>query len=152
MTTCCCDRSEKNHSFPYLAFLPVIASLSAVLLLILRSRRREISIEQQEPQTEPRKAIRLPSTPMEADLSKPDDLTLIEGIGPKVSATLIAAGIRRFSQIAALKPEVLKDILVKAGNRLSDPTTWPDQARLAAEGKWKELEKLQAKLKGGRKV
>ncbi len=148
MTTCHCAQCENNRSFPYLAFIPVIASLSAVLVLILRSRRREIPIEEQEPQ----KAIRLPATPMPADQSKPDDLTLIEGIGPKVSTVLIAAGIKRFSQIAALKPEALKDILVKAGNRLSDPTTWPDQARLAADGKWKELEKLQGELKGGRKV
>jgi large subunit ribosomal protein L21 len=29
------------------------------------------------------------------------------------------------------------------------PDTWPQQARLAAEGKWDELEALQGTLSGG---
>ncbi|HBY69766.1 MAG TPA: 50S ribosomal protein L21, partial [Flavobacteriaceae bacterium] len=29
--------------------------------------------------------------------------------------------------------------------------TWPQQAQLAADGKWDELEKLQDELDGGRK-
>jgi len=151
MTTSCCSRAEENHPFPYLAFIPVIAALSGVLVLILRSRHGEIRLEQQEV-LEGRRSIRLPAAPKKPESSKPDDLTLIEGIGPKISAVFMEAGIRHFSQIASLKPEVLKEILVRAGNRLSDPATWPEQARLAAEGKWDELEKFQESLKGGRRV
>ena len=33
---------------------------------------------------------------------------------------------------------------------LADPTSWPEQARLAAEGEWGALKALQAELRGGR--
>jgi hypothetical protein len=33
-----------------------------------------------------------------------------------------------------------------------DPGTWPQQAKLAAEGKMDELKKLQEELQGGRRV
>jgi hypothetical protein len=34
--------------------------------------------------------------------------------------------------------------------RLANPTTWPDQAGLAAAGEWDRLKALQDGLKGGR--
>ena len=39
-----------------------------------------------------------------------------------------------------------------AGERfqMHDPTSWPDQAKLAAEGRWDELKELQDILQGGR--
>jgi predicted flap endonuclease-1-like 5' DNA nuclease len=148
MTTCDC---EEDRSFPYLAFLPVIAGLFGLLVIILRSRRGEIRLEEQE-ELEGRKSIRLPSTQMQPEASKPDNLTRIEGIGPKTLIVLNRAGIQNFSQIAALKPKALKEILVNSGNRASDPSTWPEQARLAAKGKWDELKTLQATLKGGRRA
>jgi hypothetical protein len=47
----------------------------------------------------------------------------------------------------------LRAILDVAGlARLADPTSWPEQAQLAAAGQWAELETLQANLKGGRRV
>jgi hypothetical protein len=38
----------------------------------------------------------------------------------------------------------LKGILEEAGSRykMHDPTTWPQQAKLAEEGKWDELKEL----------
>ena len=33
---------------------------------------------------------------------------------------------------------------------MHDPTSWPDQSMLAAEGRWEELEELQDVLLGGR--
>jgi len=33
---------------------------------------------------------------------------------------------------------------------MHDPTTWPQQADLAANGKWDELKVLQDELNGGR--
>jgi predicted flap endonuclease-1-like 5' DNA nuclease len=83
--------------------------------------------------------------------SKPDDLRKIEGIGPKIQATLEAAGIETFAQLAAHKPEDLKQILVDGGIRIGYPDTWPEQAALAAAGKWDKLEDLQNSLKGGRR-
>lgn len=83
-----------------------------------------------------------------------DDLTRIEGIGPKISALLQAAGIRTFAQLAHTDVSRLQEILDAAGPRfrLADPGTWPEQARLAAEGAWEALQALQDQLKGGRTV
>jgi predicted flap endonuclease-1-like 5' DNA nuclease len=88
-----------------------------------------------------------------AEAPEPDDLKVIEGIGPKISSLLQAAGITTFAQLAATDVSRLKEIIAQAGlSALADPTTWPEQASLAAAGKWDELKALQDTLKGGRRV
>ena len=88
-----------------------------------------------------------------AETPAPDDLKRVEGIGPKISSVLQAAGITTFAQLAATDVSRLKQILTEADLiTLADPTTWPEQASLAAAGKWAELETLQDELKGGRRV
>lgn len=84
---------------------------------------------------------------------EPDDLTKIEGIGPKIAGLLTEGGIATFAQLAKADIERIREILVAAGSRyrMADPTTWPEQAQLAADGKWDELEKLQDILDGGRR-
>ncbi len=91
-----------------------------------------------------------PATP--AVGGKPDKLTKIEGIGPKIAEHLGAAGIITFSDLAAAPVGRLKEILEAAGPRyrVHIPDTWPQQSKLAAEGKWDELKVLQDKLDGGR--
>ncbi len=84
---------------------------------------------------------------------KSDDLTIIEGIGPKIAGILKAAGIKTFKNLAKLNTEKISEILVKAGGNAYhrfDPTTWNRQAQLAAEGKLKELDELKVEMKGGR--
>ena len=85
-----------------------------------------------------------------ASKKKGDDLTVIEGIGPKVAKTLADAGIATFIQLAAAKPAELQEILKDAGLRMMDATSWPKQAKLAADGDMDGLKKLQDKLVGGR--
>lgn len=84
--------------------------------------------------------------------AKADDLTLVEGIGPKINELLNAAGITTFAQLAASKPAQVKAILDAAGPRfkMHDPATWTKQAALARDGKSAELKKLQDELKGGK--
>ena len=82
----------------------------------------------------------------------PDDLAIVEGIGPKIASLFQAAGITTFGQLAATDVERLRQILREAGIRIDDPTTWPEQARLAAAGEWDKLKALQDQLKGGRRV
>ena len=84
--------------------------------------------------------------------SKGDDLKKIEGIGPKISEVLANSGIDTFKALADSSADKVKEILEAAGGRykLADPTTWPQQAGLAAEGKWDELKSLQDKLDGGK--
>lgn len=82
-----------------------------------------------------------------------DDLTRIEGIGPKIAGLLRKAGITTYAQLAETDVERLRQILDEARLlQIADPTTWPEQARLAAEGRWEELKALQDELKGGRRV
>ena len=82
-----------------------------------------------------------------------DDLSKVEGIGPKINEVLQAAGITTFAQLAEKKPEDIKAILEGAEGNFAahDPATWPEQAQFAAEGKWDELKKWQDELDGGRK-
>jgi len=82
----------------------------------------------------------------------PDDLKIIEGIGPKIASLFQATGITTFAQLAATDVERLRQILRAADIRIADPTTWPEQARLAAAGEWDKLKALQEQLKGGRRV
>ncbi len=84
--------------------------------------------------------------------AKPDKLTKIEGIGPKIAEHLGAAGIITFADLAAAPVSRLKEILEAAGPRyrVHTPDTWPSQSKLAAEGKWDELKELQDRLDGGR--
>lgn len=84
-----------------------------------------------------------------------DDLKRIEGIGPKISSVLKASGIATFAQLSQTSVERIREILeTESPNllRLADPTTWPEQAALAAQREWKALEKLQDELKGGRRA
>jgi len=85
--------------------------------------------------------------------AKPDDLKKIEGIGPKISEILTEAGIPTFDALSKAEPDKLREILEAAGSRykMFDPTTWPEQAKLAAAGDWDTLKKLQDDLDGGRR-
>ncbi|MEL7122629.1 MAG: glycoside hydrolase family 13 [Bacteroidota bacterium] len=78
----------------------------------------------------------------------------IEGIGPKIEKLLAAREITTFNQLAKADIKILKEILEEAGPRfkMHDPTTWSEQAKLAAAEKWEELETLKDELKGGRRV
>jgi predicted flap endonuclease-1-like 5' DNA nuclease len=82
-----------------------------------------------------------------------DDLTKIEGIGPKIAEIFAAQGIATFAALSKAKPAALKTILDEAGSRfkMHDPTTWPAQAKLAAAGSWDKLQTMQDELKGGKK-
>ena len=91
------------------------------------------------------------AAPATAPSGKPDDLKKIEGIGPKISELLAAGGIPTFQALADANIDTVKAILEAAGPRykIANPTTWAQQAGLAAAGKWDELESLQDRIKGG---
>ncbi len=81
----------------------------------------------------------------------PDDLTRIEGIGPRIAEKLAQAGITTYAGLAATPPERLKAVLAKAGPRfrLARPQTWPEQAALLAAGEEAAFAALTAELRGG---
>lgn len=153
--------NEPRRGLPWWAWLLIIILVILIILVLwwwLGHVRKEKALKStpslaaSQPQTRQPEGIgevapAEPSTP-----AKPDDLTIIEGIGPKIASVLQAAGISTFAQLAEADLGHLNQILQNAGLRLANAETWPEQARLAAEGKWDELEALKASLKGGRRV
>jgi len=81
-----------------------------------------------------------------------DDLTKVEGIGPKIKGLLNDDDIWSFKQLSETAVSRIEKILDEAGPRyrMHSPTTWPEQAKMAHEGKWDELKQWQANHKGGR--
>ncbi|MCY7353078.1 MAG: hypothetical protein LH606_20875 [Cytophagaceae bacterium] len=107
------------------------------------------------PLAAPVASIPVPATPKAVAFAAPvapDDLKIVEGIGPKIEELLNHDGILTFAQLAAASPERLRQVLVAAGPRfqIADPSTWPQQAQLAADGQWDDLKILQNKLTAGR--
>lgn len=83
---------------------------------------------------------------------KLDDLKIVEGVGPKIETLLKEGGINTWAELSEAPVDRLKEILDAAGPRyqIHDPSTWPAQAKFAAEGKWEELKEYQDMLMGGR--
>jgi hypothetical protein len=96
--------------------------------------------------------IKEPATVAEPPPLDPEDLSRIEGIGPKINALLHEAGIVTYSQLSKTKVGRLQEILSEAGLSRFNPQTWPEQAALAAKGDWDGLARLQEKLQGGRRA
>jgi len=99
-----------------------------------------------------KKAVTKKAAPAKKAVAKKDDLTKIEGIGPKLAKVLAEAGVDTFKKLAATKAPKVAEILVayNARYKMYDTTTWPAQAKLAAAGKWDELKKWQDELNGGK--
>lgn len=82
-----------------------------------------------------------------------DDLTLIEGIGPKMSKALVDAGIDTYAKLAAADEDTLRAAINAAGLKLAPSLgTWAAQAKFAAEGDMDGLKRFQDDLVGGRRV
>lgn len=82
----------------------------------------------------------------------PDDLTVIMGVDFEVAALLRAAGIRTWSDLARRSPERLRILIATGGiGGDRDPSSWPEQARLATAGRWRQLKQLQARLAQARR-
>jgi predicted flap endonuclease-1-like 5' DNA nuclease len=80
-----------------------------------------------------------------------DDLTVIEGIGPKINDLFKTEGLKTFAQVAKATVPQMRDILDKGGSRfrIANPGTWAQQAALAENNNWVELKKLQDELSAG---
>lgn len=76
---------------------------------------------------------------------KEDDLTIVEGIGPKISELFHNHDIKTWAALASTSVEKCQEVLNSGGKRfeIHRPGTWPMQAEMAALGKWAELKKWQ---------
>jgi predicted flap endonuclease-1-like 5' DNA nuclease len=84
-------------------------------------------------------------------ISSPQNLEIIEGIGPVIANLLRANGIGTFSQLAMAPMSALQSVLANAGSRFrtANPQTWAEQAALAAGNRWSELRRYQDQLDAG---
>ena len=84
-------------------------------------------------------------------LKNANDLTVVEGIGPKINELFNNAGVKTFAQLAKQTVPQMRKVLDDGGSRfrIANPSTWAQQAALAADNKWDELKKLQDNLSGG---
>jgi predicted flap endonuclease-1-like 5' DNA nuclease len=79
-----------------------------------------------------------PSTPQDQD-----DLTRINGIGPKIARTLNDHGIFTFEQLAATEVSFLEALMMEREWHMADPNTWPAQAQALSEEKHQRRKKLE---------
>lgn len=80
-----------------------------------------------------------------------DDLKEIAGVNQKTEAILNGIGVFRFTQLAQTPVTTIRRVLAEHGPLLHtfDPTTWPGQALLAADGRWDELRLWQEQMRRG---
>ncbi len=129
-----CERSKKVVAKPIVA---AVAAPAPVVVI---------------PTPEPIAAV-APIMPLVAAVAaKPDDLKVVEGIGPKIEQLFNRHDIYTFAQLADTAAERLKEILDGAGPnyRIHNPETWPKQSALARDGKWDELKAWQEELYKGK--
>jgi predicted flap endonuclease-1-like 5' DNA nuclease len=86
------------------------------------------------------------------DMKGPDDLEIVEGIGPKIAQLLRQHGVTTFVQLASAAPAEIAAILERGGPnfRIANPGTWPDQAGYCVRNDWAGLKQLQDRLTAGR--
>ena len=151
--------TEEPAGTPWWVWLLIIAVLlfAAFLWWLWWSRRGE---EKALPAVEPKpvppvqaaEVIEAPTKVAEVVPSEPDDLEIIEGIGPRVAKVLNTAGILSFDDLAHANPEKVAETLKAAKLTMMDPAGWIEQAKLAAKGDMDGLKKMQDEMKGGRRA
>lgn len=86
-----------------------------------------------------------------AEAAGADQLTKIEGIGPKIASALVAAGLETFAKLAAATEDQLKRALEASKVRGSASlSTWPKQAEFLAKGDEEGFQAYLATLAAGR--
>lgn len=81
-----------------------------------------------------------------------DDLKLIEGIGPKIEGLFHNFDIKTWKSLSETPVAKCQEVLDSGGDRykVHDPASWPMQAKMAYEGKWKALARWQEEHKHGK--
>lgn len=83
---------------------------------------------------------------------KRDDLRIVEGIGPKIQQLFHSHNIKTWKDLSETAVAKCQEILDNGGApyKIHDPASWPMQAKMAYEGKWKDLHKWQEEHKRGK--
>ena len=80
-----------------------------------------------------------------------DDFTIIMGIGSRISYVLYENNVLTFNDLATADIDFIKSLMKQYKLHLADPTTWQQQALLAAEGKMADLNALKLVLERNKK-
>ncbi len=134
---------------------PVAAAVAAPAATTTETKEGDVKVTRTVTETrtvkEPVVVSSAAATTTVNEVAETVDLSKIEGIGPKTKDLLNEAGISSYQDLASSSESRLKEILTTAGGAFAtmNPSTWGQQARLAAEGQWDELKSLQDKLDGG---
>ncbi|SDD68292.1 Predicted 5' DNA nuclease, flap endonuclease-1-like, helix-3-turn-helix (H3TH) domain [Pricia antarctica] len=81
-----------------------------------------------------------------------DDLKVVEGIGPKIAEMFHGAGITTWKALSETSVASCQDIVNSGGDRykVHESASWPMQAKMCYEGKWKELFRWQDEHRHGK--
>jgi large subunit ribosomal protein L21 len=145
---------KRNGHRQYLTQIVIESIVASGAKKAAPAKKEEAATPKKEAAPKAQKAVEAEVKQVKPKATKKDDLKIIEGIGPKAAEVLVAAGIDTFAKLAKTKAEKVKEILDGAEAKVQhlDPTTWAQQAQLAADGKMDELKKLQDELNGGKAV
>jgi DivIVA domain-containing protein len=138
---------------PNVEFKSILANPTAPEIEEVENLTEAVATSQEDDEIEePSEGIASSANTMVLGNEKIDDLTVIEGIGPKISDLLKSNNIISFRELATTPAYKIKELLGYAGSNFSmhDPSTWAEQAILADSGKWDELDLLKEKLVGGK--
>ena len=143
------SKGKKNRT--YVSIIPLDAGEALVPSKPVREKKQAAPIAPATPAAPAKKATSGDKIAFDGKKYAPNDLTIVEGIGPKIAEHLGAAGYSTWEKLAAADISKLKDVLTEAGPRyqMHNPGTWPKQAKLVVDGKWDELKKYQDILDGG---
>ncbi|TYB78628.1 hypothetical protein [Bizionia myxarmorum] len=77
-----------------------------------------------------------------------NDLTIIKRIGPQTVALFALHHIRTWKALSEVSVETCREILDSSSknHKIYNPSTWPEQAKLAYEGNWKALLEWQKEM------
>ena len=83
---------------------------------------------------------------------KQDDLKIVEGIGPKIEGLFHNYNIKTWEILSRTSVAKCYEVLESGGEkyRVHDPASWPMQAKMCYQGKWKELYRWQEEHKHGK--
>lgn len=83
---------------------------------------------------------------------KEDDLKIVEGIGPKIEGLFHNYNIKTWKALSDTTVAKCQEVLDSGGQKykIHDPASWPMQAKMCYENKWKELHQWQVEHKHGK--
>lgn len=134
------ENPQQNEPLGYVPlwgwiFVSAIAALGIVL--VIQKKRTANRLPAGRPQVASPPVLQpdppvpqIESTPLASESPpKPDNLTKVSGIGPKIQQALNEEGIYTYQQLAATSIEDLQTLMKQRKWNMSTYTTWPEQAQ-----------------------